>query len=217
MLPGILGIGGVVGETPSVTQTDSRTTEATSHSAVSFGDDTLGRQVVVLVWHNDTSANPGQTPTATIGGVAATRVAAYSTGNGAGLAVGTAIFVAAPTGATGTVAVTWGTQPVTIVALRVTGYAAAAFDAGGHVTDGDTFALGVPANGLVIGMAGKAATGVDVTWTNLTEKGNDDASGSSRSWGWDFPLGVQTRSITYAPYSGTQGANTFAVASFSPS
>lgn len=216
MLPGLAGIMAGLPEPRTVTQTDSRTTEATSHSSVSFGDDAPDRQIMVLVWHNDTSSNPGNTPTATIGGVAATRVRAYSTGNGSGTAVGTAIFVAAPTGTSGTVSVSWGTQPVTIVVLRATGYSGSAFDSGGHVTDGDTYALGVPANGVVVGMAGKAATGVDVTWTNLSEKGNDDASGSSRSWGWDFPLGAQTRSITYAPYSGTQGTNTFAVASFSP-
>jgi len=216
MLPGILGTLAGIGEPRTVTQTDSRTTEATSHSSVSFGDSAADRQIILLAWHDDTSSNPGNTPTATIGGIAATRVAAYSTGNGSGVAVGTAIFVAAPSGTAGTVSVSWSTQPVTIVVLRVTGYGAAAYASGGHVTDGNSYDLGVPANGLVVGMAGKASTGVDVVWTNLTEKGNDDASGSSRSWGWDWPLGAQTRTISYTPYSGTQGQNTFAVASFSP-
>jgi hypothetical protein len=217
MLPGFISSAmAATGEPAGVTQTDSRTTAATSFSTVSFGAASTGRQIVLLVWHNDTASNPGQTPTATIGGVAATRVAAFSTGDGASIAVGTAIFVAAPSGTSGTVAVSWGGLNVTIVALRVVGYAVPAFAAGGHVTDGDTYALGVPTNGLTVGMAGKASTGVDVTWTNLTENGNDDASGSSRSWGWDLPLGSQTRSITYAPYSTFQGQNTFAVASFSP-
>jgi hypothetical protein len=208
---------GFAGVGASITQTDSRTTEATSHSAVSFGADASDRQIVILVWHNDRVSPPGQTPTATIGGIAATRIAAYSTGDGSGVAVGTAIFVAAPTGTSGTVAVSWSGASVTIVALRLTGYAVPAFASGGHVTDGNSYALGVPANGLVIGMAGENATGTDVIWTNLTEQGNDDASGSSRSWGWDQSLGAQTRTISYTPYSGSQGANTFAVASFSPS
>jgi hypothetical protein len=218
MLPGLMGICGFIGGgATGISQTDSRTAEATSHSAVSFGADTSGRQIVILVWHNDRLSTPGNTPTATIGGVAATRIAAYTTGSGSGAAVGTAIFVAAPTGASGTVAVSWSGASVTIVALRLTGYAVPAFASGGHATDGDTYALGVPTNGLVIGMAGENATGTNVSWTNLTEQGNDDASGSSRSWGWDQSLGAQTRSITYSPYSGTPGANTFAVASFSPS
>lgn len=218
MLPGILGMMVGTGEAPNVTQTDSRTTAANSFASVSFGADVPGRQIILLVWHNNTATNPGVTPTATIGGVAATRVEAQSTGNGSGNAVGTSIFIAAPTGTSGTVNVTWGSVTVTIVALRVIGYSGTKTASAGNDSGGNSVNLSVPANGLVVGMAGNNSTGIDVAWTNLTEKANGDAAGSTRSWGWDFPLASQTRTISYTPFAGVgvQGRNTFAVASFPP-
>lgn len=218
MLPGFTGICGFLGVASSVTQTDSRTTTATSFANVNFGPDGVGRWVAILVFHHNTSVSPGQTPTATIGGVSATRIAAHSTGNGSGTASGIALLVAQPVGASGTVSVTWGGLSTTIVALATVGYdlssafaAAAAGSSGGGV-----FLTDIPAQGLLLGAVCRANDTAAVTWTNLTEKADESVIGNRRSWGWDFPLASQSgRSVSYTPYSSGQGQNAGLVASFS--
>jgi len=206
----------VSGSTGSVGQTDSRTTAATSHTTVSFGLDMPGRWVLVFAWHNNTSSNPGQNPSATIGGISATRIAAHSTGDGAGTAVGVAMFVAQPSGANGTVTVSWGGLTTTIVAIRVTGYdLSAAVSSGGKGTAGNSLSINIPDQGLLIGAVGRAAEGTAITWTNLTEQADESAAGSRRSWGWDSPLTAQTgRSVSYSPFSSGQGQNAVIAASF---
>lgn len=218
MLPGILGIGGFIGGA-SVEQTDSRTTAATSHSTVNFGPDVPGRWILILAWHGNTASSPGQNPSATIGGISATRINAHSTGDGAGTAVGVAMFVAQPSGLNGTVAVSWGGLTTTIVAIRVTGYdlsAAVSSDAKG--TAGNSVLIDIPDQGLLIGAVGRADEVTSITWTNLTEKADESAAGTRRSWGWDFPLPAQTgRSVSYSPFSSALGANAVVAASFAPS
>lgn len=217
MLPGMFGISGLIGgEGGSVEQTDSRTTATSSHAAVNFGTDVPGRWVLVLVWHNNTSINPGQSPSATIGGIPATRIAANSTGNGSGTAVGTAMFVAQPSGNSGAVTVSWGGLSTTIVAIRVTGYdLSAAVSSGSKGVTGNSIPIDVPDQGLLIGSVGRANGSSSVTWTNLTRKADEEISAMRRSWGWDFPLASQTgRSVSYSPFSSSLGANVIAAASF---
>lgn len=208
-------------EAPGISQTDSRTTAATSFSTVSFGGDAQNRRIVLLVWHGDLSTNPGTSPTATIGGVAATRLQAKSTGDTSSGddATGCSIFVANPTGATGTVAVSWGSANVTIVVLRLVGYSAtptdsdgeAALGSDGHVTINST------TGGCVIATAGQGqGFGTDMTWTNITERGDENVGGSNnrRTWAWNIGTAAGTITPTVAPWSTSQGTNAMVAATF---
>lgn len=199
-----------------ITQTDSKTSAATSHAGVSFGAAGTSRWVVVLAWHHSTSNDPGQTPTCTIGGGSATRIAAQSTGDGSGNAVGVAMFVAQPSGTSGTVAVSWGGLSTTIVALRVVNYnCASAHSSDGSGSASGSASINIPNKGVLIGAVGREDEGTGITWTNLTEKADESAGGSRRSWGWDSLMSTQSgRSVSYSPHSGSQGANAFVVASF---
>lgn len=220
MLPGIVGIGGFVaevgggGEARTITQTDSRTTAATSHTTVAFGDVTATSWVGVLAFHGNTGSNPGQTPTATIGGAAADRIVAHSTGDGSSLATGSVLFVAQPGVTSGTVAVSWGGLATTIVVFRTTGYdLSAAFDT---AKDTANMSLDIPALGLTIGATQNASGTGNVTWANLTERGDEAANSKIRSWAWDLNMALQSgRSVSPSPYSATQGRSADIVASFS--
>ena len=199
-----------------ITQTDSRTTAATSHATVSFGAAGASRWVIVLAWHGNTGTNPGQTPTCTIGGVAATRIAAHSTGDGASTAVGVAMFVAQPSGTTGTVAVTWGSLSTTIVALRVVNYnCTAATSSGAQGTAGAALSIDIPNKGILIAAVGRSDDTTAITWTNVTEKADESAASTRRSWGWDSLMATQSgRSVSYSPFSSAQGATAVRAASF---
>lgn len=215
MLPGLMSIGGFLGEAAGIVQTDSRTTAATSHTSVNFGAATDGAWVGVLAFHGNTSLSPGQVPTATIGGTAANRIIAHSTGDGVGLASGVALFTAQPGVTSGTVAVaTWGGLPVTILVFRTFGYnLGSAFS-----TDKDTslLSINVPNLGLTVGAVQNASGTGNVTWTNLTERGDETANSKIRSWAWDFGMATQTgRTISPSPWSGVNGATAVIAASFS--
>ncbi|RWL14894.1 MAG: hypothetical protein EOR57_31605 [Mesorhizobium sp.] len=220
MLPGIVGIGGfvaeagVVGEARTITQTDSRTTAAASHATVSFGDVTATSWVGILAFHGNTGTNPGQTPSCTIGGGAATRIVAHSTGDGTSIATGSALFVAQPGVTSGTVAVTWGVLNTTIVVFRTTGYdLSAAFDT---AKDTANMSLDIPALGLTIAATQNASGTGNVTWTGLTERGDEAANSKIRSWAWDLHMALQSGlSVSPSPYSATQGRSADIVASFS--
>lgn len=201
-----------------VTQTDIETTASTSHAGVSFGADGDDRWMVVLAFHGNTSSNPGDTPTATIGGVAATRIHAGSTGNGSGLACGSAIFVAQPAGTSGTVAVSWGGLDTIIVVLRVVGYdlSAAHSSDGASSPDGSSaLSVNIPSLGLQIGCEINNGT-TTTEWTNLT-KANETTVFSSKSisYGWDYNMGSETgRAVSWTPYSSSQGTSSGRAASF---
>ncbi|ESZ60643.1 hypothetical protein NL532_24030 [Mesorhizobium sp. C120A] len=205
-----------------VTETDSRTTVATSHAAVDFGVDVPGRWVVILAAHSSSVSSPGLFPAATIGGVAATRINAASTGTGAGPAVGAAMFVAQPTGANGTVAVSWGGLTTSIIALRTITYnLSAAYASDASSSSGMPMSVNIPTKGLLIGFAARGAAN-EISWTNLTEQGSDstDANSKRRSRGWDYNMALQAaRSISVSPWSSTasNGINAAVVASFAKS
>lgn len=200
-----------------VTQTDIRTTAATSHSSVSFGADGTNRWVVVFAFHGDTGTNPGNTPTATIGGVAATRITAGSTGSG-GTACGSAIFVAQPSGASGTVAVTWGSLSTIIVVLRVVNYTMSAANSADGASSPDpssSLSIDIPTNGLLIGCEIKNDTNT-TTWTNLTKQGESTVfTTKSISYGWDYNMSLQAgRAVSWSPYSSSGGTSSGRAASF---
>lgn len=205
----------------SVTQTDDRTTAATSHSNVSFGTERAGSWVVVLATHGNTGSSPGITPTATIGGVSATRIAARSTGTGSGTACGSAMFVAQPVGASGTVAVSWHGLATSIIVLRVVGYNCGTAYATDSAFDGNMpMTVNIPAGGLGIGFVSRGFAS-ELSWTGLTEQGADstDSLGKRRSLAWDIGMSAETgRSISVSPWTGTNdnGTNAALVASFSP-
>lgn len=197
-----------------VMQTDSRQTPATSHTSVSFGEDTTGRRILVLATHGNTGGNPGSTPTATIGGVAATRITAHSTGDGAGTATGMAMFTADPTGDTGTVAVSWGGLAAKIVVLRIVSYdLTSAFDAFAAGSATDVYNTDIPAKGLLVAAVSRS-TSVGTTWVGVTEQSDTN----TLSWAWDYNMTAETnRLVGYAPFTGTAGKHAWVVASFSKS
>lgn len=199
-----------------VTQTDTKTTPATSHAGVSFGATGTGRWVVILAWHGSTSSNPGLNPTATIGGQAATLIVARTTGDGGSNAVGVALFVAQPSGTSGTVAVSWGGLDTTIVALRVVNYnCAAAHDTDEADTATATLSVNIPNKGILIAAVGREADTTAITWTGVTEQGDADYGANRASWGWDTLMTTETgRSVTYSPHSSSQGQNAVIAASF---
>jgi hypothetical protein len=205
----------------SVTQTDSRTTAATSFSTVSFGEDDTRRRIVVLVWHGDTNSNPGTIPTATIGGVAATRIAAESTGDdtSGSDATGCAIFIANPTGTTGTVSVSWTAHNVTIVVLRLVGYSATPTASGAEANGGSDghFPLSSAANGCIIAAAGQGqGAGTNMVWTNITERGDENVGGGNnrRTWAWDTGISAGTITPTVTPWASAQGSNAMVAVTF---
>lgn len=206
-----------------ILQTDSRTTAATSHATVDFGPDCTGRWIGVLAWHNDATSDPGDTPTATIGGVSANRIVQASTGSGdpSNFATGCALFTAQPTGTSGTVAVSWGGLSTTIVVFRTLIYnlsAAHNTEIDGGTTGGGDGRVGmnVPTNGLIIGAGGLGSVTTAMSWTNLTERG-DETAGNRRSWAWDDfqPLATgDSRIIDMNPHQATSGYHSMIVATF---
>lgn len=205
-----------------VAETDNRTAAATSHAAVNFDVDVAGRWITVLATHGNTGSDPGRTPTATIGGVAATRIEATTTGTGSGTACGVAMFVAQPTGPNGTVAVSWAGLATSIIVLRTVTFAlGSAFDKSvGGAADGGSMPMlvDIPTKGLLIGFAARGAAS-ELSWTNLTEQGADstDSNSKRRSRGWDYNMSLETnRSVNLSPWTATanNGLNAAIVASF---
>lgn len=215
MLPGMTGIMAGLGEGRSIAQTDSRTTAAASHAAVAFGSPGSNVWVGILAFHGNTATNPGGAPTATIDGGGIARIQAHSTGDGAALATGSALFVAQPSAASGTVAVSWGGLATTILVFRTAGYnLGIEFDKHG---DAANMSLDIPTLGLTIAATQNASGTGNVTWTNLTERGDEAANSKIRSWAWDLDMAAQApRTISPSPWSATQGASSDIVVSFSP-
>lgn len=224
MIPGMTGpvAGFASGVLRSITQTDVRSTLAAPHSDVEWGPAIPGSWVLLFAHHDSTPTDPGTTPTATIGGVPATRHIARSTGSGGGSAAGAAIFSAQPAGTSGTVTVSWNSLPTAIVVARVIGYdLSSAFATNGATTGSGTVSLDVPSNGLIVGNV-KRSRNDAITWTNLTEIGDEillnGALERRHSWGWDAMMPQEAaRSISYSPFESILGINAVTVASFSPS
>lgn len=200
-----------------VSQTDSRSTPATSHAAVSYGATRVSGGVLILAWHGSTASNPGLNPTCTVSGVNAPLIVARTNGNGAGVACGVALFTAAPSATSGTVAVSWGGLATAIVALRVVNYViTSATDTAEAAEGGATVSLDIPDKGILIGAVAREDSAAAITWTNLTEQGDDATSGGTRrGWGWDTLMAAQSgRNVTYSPFSSSLGQNAVIAASF---
>lgn len=223
MLPGIFTFAGIGGVIPEITQTDSRTTPAMSFTSVSFGEDDPSRFMVVLVFHGDTNTDPGDTPTATIGGVSATLIGAKSTGVGGGGVVdacGVAIFTAAPTGTSGTVSITWPQDDgVTIVVLRLVGYSSTATDFDIELTSGDgSVTTTAVTDGCIIAGVAKGSDNTNITWTGITERGEENLDGADnrRGWAWDIGLTAGGKTISVSPWTVGLGENIMISVSFPP-
>lgn len=201
--------------------TDTRTTAAASHTTVDYGLDCSQRRMAFFIWHNDTTGNPG-VPTCTVSGAGATRIGSRTTGLGEppDYATGVALFTAAPAGANGTVAPSWGGLNTTLVAIRTLAYTLSSSfnyeDDGGLSSDGRV-GMNVPSNGLILSAAGAGNSASAFTWSGLTERG-DESAGNRRTWAWDDFQPESTgdsRIIDVDPWSGTHGANAMLCASFS--
>lgn len=199
-----------------VTQTDARTTPSTSQfTSVNIGPEFAGRWVAIFLVHEDRLSSPGNTPTLTMEGVGATRILAHTTGDGAGKAVGVALFTGQPTGESITVGFNWAVTACTIVVMSVRGYdLSAAHDSASSATS-NAITADLPAFGLLLGMAATATVSDDISFVGLTERGEDNTPDQSRAWGWDFPLPLETNhQVTHSPFTSSQGENVKLIASF---
>lgn len=214
MLPGIVGMVGFSGDEVSIELVDTELTpSATSFAGVNFGPDGGGRWVAIFLAIEDTASNPGSTPTMT----GFTRIAASSTGNGSNTANGVALFVGQPSGSSGTVSFNWSSTPCTIAVLRVMGYnLATAHDskANGDL-GGGTYDIDIPTDGALMALVTRDSLGTDVTFSGITERGNDASPDHRREWAWDINMALETnRTVSYSPFSASQGFNAWAIASF---
>lgn len=199
---------------PAITLADTKTTpNASSFSSVNFGATDTNRWIAIFLAIEDTASNPGDTPTMT----GFTRIAASSTGNGSNTANGVALFVGQPSGTSGTVSFNWSSTPCTITVLRVTGYdLSSAYDskANGDL-GGGTYDIDIPTDGALIAMVTRDSLGTDVTFSGITERGNDASPDHRREWAWDILMALETnRTVSYSPFSASQGLNAWAIASF---
>lgn len=218
MFPGLAGILSGLTVAVQIEQTDNRTFvtgNPKTFLTVDYGAEANREGVIILAWHGDASADPGITPTCTISGAAATRYQPHSTGDGAAHATGTVIFTGTPSGTSGTVAITWsgGGLPVGIVVLRIVGYSltpATSFG-GAAASDDGSQALTLADKAAVIAIAGSGLSGTDITWSNLTERGDelDQGAGANnrRSWAYDINLPAGGRTVSFTPWDPNQGGN----------
>lgn len=204
----------VSGAAASVEQTDSRAAQGSGSSpntfaSVAFG--APGSQVwSVALLHQYDVTNEPYIAGITIGGVAALFQKDH-TGNGAGIATGICIARAQPLVSSGSVAVSWSTSArpaMSLVMLRVVGFDLTTSHDEAQLPDveqngtGKTLGIDTVADGILFGGACKRNTN-NITWTNLTEQGEDAQGSHRRSWGWDHPTILQSnRSVSFTS-SGT--------------
>ncbi|WP_287307535.1 hypothetical protein, partial [Mesorhizobium sp.] len=138
----------------------------------------------------------------TIGGVSALRQVDH-TGDGAGKATGICIARAQPGVSSGDVVITWATSArpaMSLVMLRVVGYNLTTLSDAAQLPDieqngaGKTLNIDTVAEGLLLGGACKRNTN-NISWTNLTEQGEDTQGNHTRSWGWDHPTVLQSNRV----------------------
>lgn len=178
-------------------------------SACSYGSATGRSGIIVLVQHGDGTGDPGLAPTCTISGVSANGpYEPHSTGNGGpGDATGSAIFTGTPGGSSGDIVVDWGASGmnVGIIVLRAVGYnMIPAFtwgDAGSFFTSSVTHTFA--AKDAVIAVKGSGRNSTDITWTNITEIGDELNAGAGgnnrRSWAFDYNLSAGSKTISQTP------------------
>jgi hypothetical protein len=193
----------------NVEQTDIRNSQGSgsspnTFSSVAFGSP--GPQVwSVAIFHHFNVTNQATVTGVTIGG----EVAAFefdNTGNGSGVAAGICIARAQPGVSSGSVALTWATAArpaLSLVMLRVVGFNLTTLHDTAELPNvqqsgtGKTLNIDTIANGILFGGACKSNTN-NITWTNLTERGEDTQGSHRRSWGWDHPTVTQAnRSVSF--------------------
>lgn len=201
-------------EAAGVVQTDIRNSQGFGSSPNTFADVVFGSQGDqvwnVAILHHSNVTNQAIISGITIGG----EVALFqldNTGDGAGGAAGICIARAQPAVSSGSVAVTWSTAArpsLSLVMLRVVGfdlttrYDSAELPNGSTQSGtGKTLNIDTIADGILFGGACKRNTN-GITWTNLTEQGEDTQGVHRRSWGWDHPTVLQSnRAVSFTSTS----------------
>lgn len=194
----------------SVEQTDIRSSQGSGSSPNTFADVAFGApgpQVWnVALLHHFNVTNQAIISGITIGGATAA-FQLDNTGDGSGGAAGICIARAQPAASSGSVAVTWSTSArpaLSLVMLRVVGFdlttpsdTAELPNGSTQSGTGKTLNIDTVADGILFGGACKRNTN-NITWTNLTERGEDTQGSHRRSWGWDFPTALQSnRSVSF--------------------
>lgn len=89
---------------------------------------------------------------------------------------------------------------MSLVMLRVVGFNLTTLSDAAQLPDieqngaGKTLNIDTVFDGLLIGGACKRNTN-NITWTNLTEQGEDTQGSHTRSWGWDHPTVLQSNRV----------------------
>lgn len=197
----------------SVEQTDIRNKQGSGSSPNTFASVAFGapgpRVWSVALLHQYDVTNEPSISGVTIGGVSALRQVDH-TGNGAGYATGICIARAQPAVSSGSVVITWGTAArpaLSLIMLRVVGFDLTTLSDAAQLPDieqngtGKTLNIDTVADGLLIGGACKRNTN-NITWTNLTEQGENTQGSHTRSWGWDHPTVLQSnRAVSFTSTS----------------
>ncbi|TIP74843.1 MAG: hypothetical protein E5X53_12445 [Mesorhizobium sp.] len=198
----------------SVEQTDIRSKQGSGSSPNTFASVAFGapgpRVWSVALLHHFNVTNQATISGITIGGVVAS-FQLDNTGDGAGGAAGICIARAQPATSSGDVAVTWLTSArpaLSLVMLRVVGFDLTTPSDTAELPNGSTQSgagktlnIETVADGLLLGGACKRNTN-DITWTNLTEQGEDTQGSHTRSWGWDHPTVLQSnRAVSFTSTS----------------
>lgn len=197
----------------SVEQTDIRNKQGGGNSPNTFASVAFGapgpRVWSVALLHQYDVTNEPSISGVTIGGVSALRQVDH-TGDGAGKATGICIARAQPGASSGDVVITWASSArpaMSLVMLRVVGFDLTTLSDAAQLPDieqngaGKTLNIDTVADGLLIGGACKRNTN-NITWTNLTEQGEDTQGNHSRSWGWDHPTALQSnRAVSFTSTS----------------
>ncbi|TJW49581.1 MAG: hypothetical protein E5X65_32840 [Mesorhizobium sp.] len=198
----------------SVEQTDIRNSQGSGSSPNTFASVTLGspgpRVWSVALLHHFNVTNQATISGITIGGVAAS-FSLDNTGDGSGGAAGFCIARAQPAVSSGSVAISWATSArpaLSLVMLRVVGFDLTTLSDSAELPNGSTQSgagktlnIDTVADGLLLGGACKRNTN-DITWTNLTERGEDTQGSHRRSWGWDHPTVLQSnRAVSFTSTS----------------
>ena len=209
-LSGLVGFRGSGGDAVTLVHTSASASEIAN-----YGDDVPGRWIVILALGGN-SPSPYNL-SATVSGVGADVIIRHSSGDGAGSAIGSGIFVAQPSGSSGTVTVSSSASFERFHVVRVVGYdLSVAVDKFTSTGAAPPWSVDVPAGGLTIAIANNR-TGA-LTWTGLTERYDASLSGwrSTLAWDADMPANATT-AIDYTPSSDAGGNESACVASFNPS
>lgn len=216
ILPGLYGIGGLIGGTEEPDSVTLVHTSASASETANYGDDTPGRWIVVLaLGGNSVSA---YNLAASISGVAGTIIKRHSTGNGSGSSTGTGIFVGQPSGSSGTVSITGTTAIRRFYVLRVIGYdlGTAVFTDDSTGTGIPPWSVNVPSNGLTLSVTQSANFLGSHTWSGLTERIADAERipNKTASAAWDLNMTADAAKAIDVTASDTDGQTSAVIATF---